>query len=484
MNAFSSLGLCGPLVQALSDQGYTTPSPVQRKAIPHILKGKDVLAAAQTGTGKTASFALPILQRLSESSPAGAGVRALVLAPTRELAAQVAERITAYGSGLSLRAAVVYGGVDMEPQIAQLKKGVDVLVATPGRLLDLLHKRELTLGGVETLVLDEADRMLDLGFIDAVRKIIAQLPAKRQNLLFSATFAPAVVELSNGLLVDPVRVEVSPANSAAELVQQSVYEVDWDDKPDTVRYLIEEGRWSRALVFIRTKKSADDLVAYLVQEGVAAAAIHSNKSQILRTRTLDAFKQGEVRVLVATDIASRGLDIAELPLVINYDLPRVAQDYVHRIGRSGRAGAEGRAMSLLSTSERKWLEGIEQLLKRPLTPEPLPFYDNGVEQPVDLSSANALGIAGKKTIKTVVRKSFKQKRNAPRKPDAKKGRVATKKPRARAGQSSSRKPSRGVKGTVEGSTPSKAQSPAAAPNKSNAARPAKPRRPSPWGHSD
>ncbi|MCL6420750.1 DEAD/DEAH box helicase [Aestuariirhabdus haliotis] len=485
MTAFSSLGLCAPLIQALNDQGYATPSPVQQKAIPSILKGKDLLAAAQTGTGKTASFALPILHRLAESAAHSNGVRALILAPTRELAAQVAERVGAYGAGLSVSSLVVHGGVPMEPQVEQLRRGVDILVATPGRLLDLLHNKALSLACVETLVLDEADRMLDLGFIDAVQKIIDQLPAQRQNLLFSATFAPAVIELSKGLLNDPVRVEVSPANSAAELVQQSVYAVDWDDKPDTVRYLIEEGRWPRALVFIRTKKSADDLVDYLVQEGIAAAAIHSNKSQILRTRTLDAFKRGDVRVLVATDIAARGLDIAELPLVINYDLPRIAQDYVHRIGRSGRAGAEGRAMSLLSGSEHKWLEGIEQLLKRPMTIEPLPFYDNGEEQPVDLSSASELGIAGKKAIKTVVRKTFKQKRNVPRKPTSSKRRVATKKPRtgAKPGVSASRNPAKGAKAAPakasKGSNTSR-KSPA---SKAKPASAGKAPRPSPWGRS-
>ncbi|RRJ85313.1 DEAD/DEAH box helicase [Aestuariirhabdus litorea] len=483
MNAFTSLGLSGPLVEALNDQGYQTPTPVQRKAIPPILRGRDLLAAAQTGTGKTAGFALPILQRLAETTPARAGVRALVLAPTRELAAQVAERVAAYGNHLSLRSTVVYGGVDMAPQVAQLQQGVDILVATPGRLLDLLHKGALTLESVETLVLDEADRMLDLGFIDAVQRIIAQLPARRQNLLFSATFAPAVMELANGLLVDPVRVEVSPANSAAELVQQSVYEVDWEDKPDTVRYLIEEGRWSRALVFIRTKKSADDLVDYLRQEGIAAAAIHSNKSQILRTRTLDAFKRGEVQVLVATDIAARGLDIAELPLVINYDLPRVAQDYVHRIGRSGRAGAEGRAMTLFSRSERKWLEGIEQLLKRPLSPEPLPFYEDGVEQPLDLSTASHLGMADSGAIKTVVKKSFKQKRNAPRKPGAATARVATRKPRTAsgAGRKAAAKASPGGAAKPARGSGGKAASGAKAEPKGGSR--AKKLRPSPWGHS-
>ncbi len=423
MTAFSTLGLSAPLIQALSDQGYVSPSPVQVKVIPLVLQGRDLFAAAQTGTGKTASFGLPILQRLSATdASATGGVRALVLAPTRELAAQVEERISAYGRGLPLRSLVVHGGVPMEPQVSALQQGVDILVATPGRLLDLLYQGVLTLDSLETLVLDEADRMLDLGFIDEVQNILDRLPAQRQNLLFSATFSTAVVELAEAMTVNPARIEISRANSAADLVDQSIYAVEWDDKPDTVRYLVQEGRWPRALVFIRTKKSADDLVDYLLSQGIAAAAIHSNKSQILRTRTLAAFKSGEIQVLVATDIAARGLDIAELPLVINYDLPRVAQDYVHRIGRSGRAGQEGRAMSLLSGSERKWLAGIETLLHRRLNTEPLPFYDNGVEQIPDdfdpgvADSRNRSGKNARKHIKAVKAKSFKKKRNVPVKP--------------------------------------------------------------------
>ncbi len=397
MNAFSALGLNAPLIQALRHQGYASPTPIQRKAVPVILKGRDLLAAAQTGTGKTAAFALPILQRLSLNGVAGKGVRALILAPTRELAAQVAERVQAYGAELALTSAVVHGGVPIEPQIARLKQGVDILIATPGRLLDLLYQGGVALGSVETLVLDEADRMLDLGFIDDVQKIISRLPRARQTLLFSATLPPAVVALTEGVLVDPLRVDISPAQSTAQTVQQSVYKVEWEDKPDTIRYLVEEGRWERVLVFIRTKKSADDLVQYLQQEGLSAAAIHSNKSQILRTRTLAAFKAGEIRVLVATDIAARGLDIAELPLVINYDLPRVAEDYVHRIGRSGRAGVAGRAMSLLSGSERKWMQGIEKLIQRHLPAGPLPFFEQGVEQPVDMGESEVIGKQRKKS---------------------------------------------------------------------------------------
>ncbi len=391
MNAFSALGLSAPLIQALRNQGYTSPTPIQRKAVPAILKGRDLLAAAQTGTGKTAAFALPILQRLALNAAAGKGVRALILTPTRELAAQVAERVQAYGTELALTSALVHGGVPIEPQLEQLKQGVDILIATPGRLLDLLYQGGVKLGQVETLVLDEADRMLDLGFIDDVQKIIARMPSVRQTLLFSATLPPAVVALTEGVLKDPLRVDISPAQSTAQTVKQSVYKVEWEDKPDTVRYLVEEGRWERVLVFIRTKKSADDLVQYLQQEGLSAAAIHSNKSQILRTRTLAAFKSAKIRVLVATDIAARGLDIAELPLVINYDLPRVAEDYVHRIGRSGRAGVAGRAMSLLSGSERKWMQAIEKLIKRQLPAGPLPFFELGVEQPVDSGENETVG---------------------------------------------------------------------------------------------
>jgi len=385
MSAFSSFGLSGSLITALKECGYHAPTPIQQKAIPLVLKGRDLMASAQTGTGKTAGFALPVLQRLVRKQKQLSGsVTTVVLVPTRELADQVGKQFVAYSRHLSVRTTVIYGGVPFDPQLEALSAGTEILVATPGRLLDFLQRGHLTLERVDTLVLDEADRMLDLGFIEAVTEIIEALPTKRQSLLFSATFSDAIRELADTVLHKPEVVEVAPANTAAETVEQTVCRVEWDDKPDTVRYLVEEGRWSRVLVFIRTKRSADDLVSYLQQEGVSAAAIHSNKSQHLRTKTMNSFRSGRLKVLVATDVAARGIDIPELPLVINYDLPRVAEDYVHRIGRSGRAGESGRAISLLSGSERKWMQAIEALLERQFTLQPLPYFENGVEQPQEI----------------------------------------------------------------------------------------------------
>ncbi len=363
--SFSSLGLTEPIIRAVDEKGYVTPTPIQLKAIPAVLSGKDVMACAQTGTGKTASFTLPLLQRLAGSFQVKPNhIRVLILTPTRELAVQVAESVAIYGKHLSLKSAVVYGGVKINPQMMKLRGGVDVLVATPGRLLDLFNKNAVKFLQVETLVLDEADRMLDLGFIDDIRKILALLPKKRQNLLFSATFSRDIRKLTDALLKNPVQIEVSPRNSAAKSVKQWVYEVDKNRKPALLSHLVLNNGWEQALVFTRTKNGADRLVKKLVGDGISAAAIHGDKSQAVRTRTLADFKANSIRVLVATDIAARGIDISELPHVINFDLPKVAENYIHRIGRTGRAGLLGEAISLVSADEVKLLSGIETLIRQ------------------------------------------------------------------------------------------------------------------------
>ncbi len=353
-------------MQAVSDQGYTTPTPVQRQAIPAILDGKDVLADAQTGTGKTAGFALPLLQILNKR-PQVKGrrpIRALIVTPTRELAAQVENSVATYGKYLHLRSTVVFGGVKISPQIFELRRGVDILVATPGRLLDHVSQKTLHLGRVEILVLDEADRMLDMGFIPDIRKIMALLPKNRQNLLFSATFSDEIRELADSLLSAPVSIEVARRYSAAEGVEQLVYPVDCKRKRELLSHLIRTEEWLQALVFTRTKHGSDKLTKQLSHDGINASAIHGNKSQAARTRALHRFKKGDVQVLVATDVAARGLDIDLLPHVVNYDLPHVPGDYIHRIGRTGRAGNEGTAISLVCVDEKKLLAGIERLLKR------------------------------------------------------------------------------------------------------------------------
>ncbi len=366
--SFQDLGLRAELLRAVADQGYDRPSPVQAQAIPAVLAGRDLMAGAQTGTGKTAAFALPLLQRLAET-PAADGrrpVRALVLTPTRELAAQVEESVARYGRHLPLRSTAVYGGVNIRPQFNRLRQGVDVLVATPGRLLDHLQQGSVDLSRVEILVLDEADRMLDMGFLPAIRRLLAALPAKRQNLLFSATFAGEIRRLADGLLHEPARVQVSADNSAADTVTQYVHPVDRTRKGELLAHLIGSNDWRQVLVFTRTKRGADRLSRQLVAAGLTAVAIHGNKSQAARTRALRDFKRGRARVLVATDIAARGLDISALPHVVNFELPHVPEDYVHRIGRTGRAGAAGTALSLVCVDEHKLLRDIERLLKRPI----------------------------------------------------------------------------------------------------------------------
>jgi ATP-dependent RNA helicase RhlE len=375
--SFDNLGLSAELLRAVSEQGYSKPTPIQAKAIPVILEGRDVMGGAQTGTGKTAGFTLPLLELLRKHAQ-GKGqrpIRALVLTPTRELASQVGESIAAYGSHLPLRSAVIFGGVKINPQITTLRHGVDILVATPGRLLDHAGQGTVDLSHVEILVLDEADRMLDMGFIHDIRKVLALLPCQRQNLLFSATFSGEIKRLSDGLLNAPELIEVARRNTAAETVAQIVYQVDKKRKRELLSHLIGSRNWRQVLVFTRTKHGANRLAQQLEKDGLSAAAIHGNKSQGARTRALAHFKNGQVRVLVATDIAARGLDIDQLPHVVNYELPNVSEDYVHRIGRTGRAGREGEATSLVCVDEYSLLRDIERLLNRGIRKEVLPGYE-------------------------------------------------------------------------------------------------------------
>ncbi|QKT03239.1 DEAD/DEAH box helicase [Ectothiorhodospiraceae bacterium 2226] len=374
--SFSELGLSPAIVRAVNEHGYTTPTPIQRQAIPAVLGGGDLLAGAQTGTGKTAGFTLPILQRLSDTPRAGRRhVRALILAPTRELAAQVEESVRVYGKHVALKSMAMFGGVGINPQIQRLRSGVDILVATPGRLLDHVQQGTLDLSHVEILVLDEADRMLDMGFIHDIRKVLALLPPRRQNLLFSATFSDEIKALADRLLDSPAMIEVARRNAAAETVEQKVYLVDRDKKRQLLAELIRQHNWHQVLVFTRTKHGANRLAEQLGKDGIPALAIHGNKSQTARTRALTEFKAGTLQVLVATDIAARGIDISELPHVVNFELPNVAEDYVHRIGRTGRAGAEGEATSLVCVDEHKLMANIERLLKRELPKLVLPGFE-------------------------------------------------------------------------------------------------------------
>ncbi len=363
--SFSSLGLSAPILDAVAKQGYDTPSPIQAQAIPAVLEGRDVMAAAQTGTGKTAGFTLPLLERLSKGPSAkGNQARALVLTPTRELAAQVAESVETYGSGLALKSTVVFGGVKINPQMQRLRGGVDILVATPGRLLDLYQQNAVRFQNLEVLVLDEADRMLDMGFIHDIRKILALLPNQRQNLMFSATFSDEIRQLAKGIVNNPVEVSVTPRNTAAESVTQWIHGVDKNQKTPLLIKMIKDNDWNQVLVFSKTKHGANRITKQLIAKGITAAAIHGNKSQGARTKALAEFKDKSIRVLVATDIAARGLDIDQLPQVVNYDLPNVAEDYVHRIGRTGRAGATGQAVSLVTAEEFKLLAAIERLIQQ------------------------------------------------------------------------------------------------------------------------
>ncbi len=377
--SFSALGLRAELLLAVSEQGYTEPTPIQAQAIPAVLAGRDLMGGAQTGTGKTAGFTLPLLHKLAEQ-PAGTHgrtpVRALILVPTRELAAQVQTSVFTYGKHLpKIRSLSVYGGVGFHPQVQALKRGIDILVATPGRLLDHVAQRTVDLSKVQVLVLDEADRMLDMGFLPDIRKVLAQLPKQRQNLLFSATFSDEIKRLADGFMHDPLLIEVARRNAAAELIEQRVCPVDRERKKDLLAHLITEGNWKQVLVFTRTKHGANNLAEKLVKSGIRADAIHGNKSQPARTRALTEFKAGKIRVLVATDIAARGLDIDELPHVVNFELPHVANDYVHRIGRTGRAGSTGEAVSLVCVDELSLLRDIERLIKREIRKEIVPGFE-------------------------------------------------------------------------------------------------------------
>ncbi|MGH6646543.1 DEAD/DEAH box helicase [Aquabacterium sp.] len=398
--SFESLGLAEPLLKAIAEAGYTVPTPIQTQAIPAVLSGGDLLAGAQTGTGKTAGFTLPLLHKLAVTpTPQGARrhIRALILTPTRELAAQVEESVRVYGKYLPLRSMVMFGGVGMNPQIDALRRGVDILVATPGRLLDHHQQGTLDLRHVEYFVLDEADRMLDMGFIHDIRRVLAIVPPKKQSLLFSATFSDEIKALADRLLNAPQMIEVARRNTTAETISQKIHPVDRDQKKELLTHLIKSQNWHQVLVFTRMKHGANRLVEYLEKQGITAMAIHGNKSQSARTRALAEFKSGDLQVLVATDIAARGIDIDQLPHVINYELPNVAEDYVHRIGRTGRAGAEGEAISLVCVDEEGFLADIEKLIKRPIEREVIQGFEpdpNAKAEPIQLGRRTLHGAPG------------------------------------------------------------------------------------------
>jgi len=404
---FESLGLSDPLLRAVRDSGYTIPTPIQAKAIPAILDGADIMAAAQTGTGKTAGFTLPLLQLLSRKSPVKrnrAGV--LVLTPTRELAAQVHDSILTYGKYLQLRSAVVFGGVNIRPQVTRLRRGVDILVATPGRLLDLYQQNAICFDDIGILVLDEADRMLDMGFIHDIKKIMSLLPGKRQNLMFSATFSREIRLLARKITNNPVEIDVAPRNSTVESISQKVHPVDKERKSELLSHLIRRGNWHQVLVFSRTKHGSDKLVKQLSREAINAVAIHGNKSQPQRTRALAAFRNNRIQVLVATDIASRGLDIDQLPHVVNFDLPHVPEDYIHRVGRTGRAGAAGQAVSLVCADEMKQLRDIERFINRTIECEEI---ENFEPKPVIAETCTANPAGNRKIPHKPGRKNNKRK---------------------------------------------------------------------------
>ncbi len=386
--SFNSLGLADTLLKAVSAQGYTTPTPIQKKVIPIILEGKDVLASAQTGTGKTAGFTLPILQLLTSGQQLrNRPIRSLILTPTRELAAQISENVKDYSKFLDIKSTVIFGGVNQNPQVQALRNGVDILIATPGRLLDLQNQGLLSLAKVEILVLDEADRMLDMGFLRDIKKILNLLPSKRQNLLFSATFSKEIKQLAQSILNHPVTVEATPGNTTAEMVNHKIYRVDKGKKTELVIKLIIDGNWQQVLVFTRTKHGANKLCEKMQKKGITASAIHGNKTQGARTKALAGFKDATIRVLVATDIAARGLDIPLLPHVVNFELPNISEDYIHRIGRTGRAGSSGDAISLVSHDEEEYVRGIEKLLGHRLTSEVIPGFEQSFMSKQELEAA-------------------------------------------------------------------------------------------------
>jgi len=421
--SFQSLGLSDALLKAVSKQGYSTPTPIQNKAIPLILERKDIMASAQTGTGKTAGFTLPILQILSqEQSLRQRPVRALVLTPTRELAAQVYENIKQYSAFLDLKSAVIFGGVNQNSQVMTIRQGIDILVATPGRLLDLHNQRVLSLAKIEILVLDEADRMLDMGFLRDIKKIMALMPTKRQNLLFSATFSKDIKALANDILHHPILVEATPENSTVDAIEQKVYFVDKGQKPNVLVNLILEGNWEQVLVFTRTKHGANKLTKKLISSNISALAIHGNKSQGARTKALSEFKSGKIRILVATDIAARGLDIPLLPHVVNFELPNISEDYIHRIGRTGRAGASGGAISLVSADEKAYLRDIEKLLGTRIPSERLEGFEPTEqiieEQPKQQKNVQVNTSNSNNNRNSNRNRNYRPKRNNNRRPDS------------------------------------------------------------------
>ena len=395
---FTELGLSDPILLAIKEHGYTSPTPIQGQSIPAVLRGGDLLAAAQTGTGKTAGFTLPILQRLISAPKPAAGarrvIRALILTPTRELAAQVHESVTTYGKYTNLKSAVIFGGVGPNPQMKAIQSGLDILVATPGRLLDFMGQHAVSLKDIEILVLDEADRMLDMGFLRDIKKILAALPKQRQNLLFSATFSTEIKALADTLLNSPALIEVARSNSTNDAIAQKIHPVDRTAKHPLLAHLIKSNQWEQVLVFTRTKHGANKLVTQLEKDGISSMAIHGNKSQSARTKALADFKAGKLTALVATDIAARGIDIDQLPHVVNYDLPNVPEDYVHRIGRTGRAGSNGVAVSLVCVDEHQMLKDIERLIKQTLPQEIIPGFEpdpNAKAQPIQLRSNQGQG---------------------------------------------------------------------------------------------
>lgn len=409
--SFKDLGLSAPFLKAVQEKGYTTPSPIQKKAIPHILEGKDVLASAQTGTGKTAGFTLPVLQYLTDTKhPKYRPLRALVLTPTRELAAQVYDNVREYSKYVNIKSTVIFGGVKPASQIATLRRGVDILVATPGRLLDLHDQKAVSFKRVDVLILDEADRMLDMGFARDLNKIISYLPKKRQNLMFSATFSTEIKKLAQGILNNPVSVETAPQNATAKKVKHSVFNIDKKRKTEFTIQLIKENNWQQVLVFTRTKHGANRLTEKLIKAKISAAAIHGNKSQGARTKALKNFKDNSIRILVATDIAARGLDIPLLPHVINYELPNVPEDYVHRIGRTGRAGAAGEAISLVCSEETEYQREIEKILDEKLETNIVPGFEPTDTAPPKRAASQSKASFGKKKTTSNASKSKKPRK--------------------------------------------------------------------------
>ncbi len=422
---FKSLGLCEPLLNAIIEMGYETPTAIQLQAIPAVLKGRDMMASAQTGTGKTGGFALPLLQQIMQKEPASHNrIKALILAPTRELAAQIHESIINYGKNLRFRSAVVFGGVKANPQMMRLRSGVEILVATPGRLIDLYNQNAVKFNEVEFLVLDEADRMLDMGFIHDIKKILALLPKNRQSLLFSATFSPEITDLAKKFLTNPIEISVTPRNTTAITVKHKLHPVDKSRKAQLLSHLIRDQNWFQALVFCRTKHGANNLVKNLAKDGIDSLAIHGNKSQAARTKALDAFKTGKVQILVATDIAARGIDIVQLEQVVNFDLPNVPEDYIHRIGRTGRAGAMGNAISLVSADEMKQLKDIERLIQFKIEREEIVNFN-----PTELLHASKPKVRANPAASAAASSATKQKKpyqqagaNKPKRPQSSPGR--------------------------------------------------------------